>query len=392
MATLRDILKLELPSLPAGLLRTHELDTKITNVYLANGAPCSTHAQVFREWPGPSNNVSRWFLLENGMAIGLEGECDQPVAVARFPLNKIRYLDWNRLRTCRLVHQAGSFTKAGQILDITQSAVSRQVAAVERELGCDLFIRSSSGLILTEVGEYFMDTINHMWETLDLGLARINEIRDAPQGPLRLTTTEAFGAAWLSSRITRFHQQYPDIEVSLLLIDNAELDLTQRDADCAIRFRHPTDPRLVRRFIADFSYHIYASQDYLKERGVPKTLDDLENHSLIVYGDGFGDSPVEDINWLLTVGLPEGTSRTADLRVNNIYGIYRAVEAGMGLAALPFYMSERSDSLVKVLPEVAGPPIPVFFVYREELRSSRRIAALREFILSEVRAGWVRKG
>jgi DNA-binding transcriptional LysR family regulator len=297
-------------------------------------------------------------------------------------------MDWNRLRTCRVVHRAGSFTKAGQMLNLTQSAVSRQVAAVEAELGGDIFLRNNDGLVPTEMGISFLETIDRMWQALELGLAQLNELKDDPQGPLTLTTTAGFGSAWLSSRMKKFNDRYPNIEVTLLLVDNAELDLRQREADCAIRFQHPTEPRLVRRFIDDYSYHIFGSREYIERRGMPTSLDDLENHQLIVYGDGIGQPPIEKINWLLTEGMPEGMTRKASLRVNSVYGIYRAVEAGLGLAALPFYMSERSAKLIEVLPDIAGPSIPVYFVYPEELGPSRRIAALRDFIIEEIRATW----
>ncbi|MDH3667553.1 MAG: LysR substrate-binding domain-containing protein, partial [Paracoccaceae bacterium] len=145
---------------------------------------------------------------------------------------------------------------------------------------------------------------------------------------------------------------------------------------------------LVRRFIDDYSYHIYGSQEYLDRRGIPHALADLDDHSLIVYGDGVGHPPIEKIDWLLTEGMPEGQSREAGLRINSVYGIYRAVESGLGLAALPFYMSERSDHLIEVLPDVTGPPIPVYFVYPEELGPSRRIAALRDFIVEKMKMAW----
>lgn len=388
MPMLRNILSKEGLELPASALRSSELEANVAEMFLATGAPCGAHSALFRPWPGPEKNVSRWFVLEDGMAIGLTGKPDQPEGVVRFPFNKINHLDWNRIRTCRVVHRAGSFTKAGQILDITQSAVSRQIAALEHDLGSDLFIRGGAGLVPTEAGEYFLDTVERMWEALALGLARLNELREEPEGPLALTTTEGFGSAWLASRISRFHEIYPHIEVSLLLIDNAELNLRQREADCAIRFQHPVEPLLVRKFIGDFSYHVYGSRSYLERKGIPETLDDLEHHDLIVYGDGIGRPPVEKINWLLTEGMPEGTMRHPAAQINSVYGIYRAVESGMGLAALPFYMSERSEELVEVLPDVGGPPIPVYFVYPEELRPSRRISVLRDFLVSEMRASW----
>ena len=297
-------------------------------------------------------------------------------------------VDWNRLRTFQVVIEFGSFTKAALELDLSQSAVSRQIASLERELGTALFIRSRSGLVLTEAGEFFLETVNEMSKHLKLGLARLNELRSEPVGPLRVTTTVGFGSAWLTSRINRFHTHYPDIQVSLLLVDNVELDLLEREADCAIRFHPPTDMNLVQRYIAAFSYRIYSSRTYLESHGTPATLDDLAEHDLIVYGDEVGAPPVERINWLLTEGMPEGEMRTAALRVNSVYGIYRAVESGMGIAALPFYMSERSDEIVELFPEIEGPSIPVYFVYPEELRPSRRIDAIRDFLVDEIQASW----
>ena len=297
-------------------------------------------------------------------------------------------MDWNRLRTFRIVTEVGSFTKAGNELGLTQSAVSRQIAGLEKELGTALFIRSGRGLVLTEGGEYFLETVKEMSKHLDLGLARLNELRAMPEGPLRVTTTVGFGSAWLTSRINRFHELYPDIQVSLLLADNLELDLLRRDADCAIRFQPPTDLNLIKRYIASFSYKIYGSKTYLEEHGTPETLDDLAKHELIVYGDDAWALPVERINWLLTEGMPAGEMRKPALRVNSIYGIYRAVESGMGIAALPFYMSERSEELVELFPEIEGPSIPVYFVFPEELRPSRRIDAIRDFLLEEIQKSW----
>ncbi len=300
-------------------------------------------------------------------------------------------VDWRRLRTFQIVADLCSFTKAGRELGLTQSAVSRQIAALEQDLGTSLFIRSGSGLVLTDKGEYFSLSVREMSKHLALGLSRLNELKAKPEGPLRITTTVGFGSAWLTGRINRFHSLYPDIQVSLLLTDNVDLDISNRQADCAIRFQPPTDLNLVRKQIATFSYKIFSSKRYLSKRSAPKTLDDLADHDLIVYGSEVGGPPIERINWILGEGMPEGTKRVPALRVNSVYGIYRAVESGMGIAALPFYMSERSDDLVELFPEVEGPTIPVYFVYPEELIPSRRIEAVRDFLIEEIKASWATK-
>ena len=181
-----------------------------------------------------------------------------------------------------------------------------------------------------------------------------------------------------------FHQLYPDISVSLLLVDNLELDLSLRQADCALRFARQTQLNLVQRYLMKIHYRVFASRDYLDAHGTPETLDDLAKHELIVYGDEV-PAPVDHINWLLTMDMPEGETREPALRVNSVYGIYRAVESGLGIAALPYYMSERSPNLIEILPKLKGPAIEVFFVYPEELRHSRRIQVVRDFLVEQVK-------
>lgn len=293
-------------------------------------------------------------------------------------------IDWRRLHTFLTVAEAGSFTRAGRELNLSQSAVSRQVSLLEETLSTSLFHRNSRGLVLTEAGEDFYETIRAMANKLAMGVARINERQEKPEGPLKITTSVAFGSSWLTSRMNLFHQLYPDISVSLLLVDNLELDLSLRQADCALRFARQTQLNLVQRYLMKIHYRVFASRDYLDAYGTPETLDDLANHELIVYGDEV-PAPVDHINWLLTMDLPEGETREPALRVNSVYGIYRAVESGLGIAALPYYMSERSPNLIEILPKLKGPAIEVFFVYPEELRHSRRIQVVRDFLVEQVK-------
>ena len=292
--------------------------------------------------------------------------------------------DWNRLRLFHAVANAGSFTRAGKNLNLSQSAVSRQISALETSLKVSLFHRHARGLVLTESGEEFIRTVREMSSTLALGLASINESREKPQGPLKITTSVAFGSAWLTARMNLFHKLYPDITVSLLLVDNLELDLTLRQADVAIRFERPTQMNLVQRQLMSIHYHVFASREYLDAHGVPQSPADLDNHEIIVYGDDV-PAPVANINWLLEAGTPPDEPREPALRVNSVYGIYRAVCSGLGIAALPYYLSDESPSLVEILTDLEGPSIDCYFVYPEELRHSKRISVVRDFLLEQVR-------
>ena len=221
-----------------------------------------------------------------------------------------------------------------------------------------------------------------MLARLSTTMAQISDSRERPEGPLKVTTTVAFGSVWLTSRMKRFIELYPDIDVSLVLADT-ELDLAMRQADVAIRMTPPHQPDLVQRHLMTLRYHICASPEYLKSRGIPKKAEDLNEHQIIVYGDD-ARPPTPRVNWLLEAGVANGGKRRAVLKVNSIYGIFRAVQAGLGIAALPNYMSRESGDLVEVLPELRGPEVDAFFVYPEELRHSMRIAVFRDFLVHNI--------
>ncbi|MEW5707402.1 MAG: LysR family transcriptional regulator [Pseudomonadota bacterium] len=289
-------------------------------------------------------------------------------------------MDWDRLRVFHAVAESGSFTRAGRRLNLSQSAVSRQISALEESLKISLFHRHARGLVLTEQGEELYAVVQDVADRLSLALARINESREQPEGPLKITTTVTFGSAWLTARLNQFHLKYPEISVSLILTDTADLDLSSRQADMAIRFQPQTQPNLVQRRLMKIRYHLFASKDYLKRHGVPLQPEDLDRHELIVYGEDV-PQPMKNMNWILDLGARH--KRKPALRVNSVYGIYRAVRSGLGIAALPYYLSDESPELVEVLPEVEGPTSEAYIVYPEELRHSKRIAVLRDFLIQQ---------
>ncbi len=291
-------------------------------------------------------------------------------------------MDWDKLRVFHTVAEAGSFTHAGERLNLSQSAVSRQISALEESLDQLLFHRHARGLILTEQGELLHRTVRRVYQELVMAESRLSDSRERPSGPLKISTTVAFGSSWLTPRIKEFVEFYPDIEVSLLLTDG-EVDLSMREADIAIRMEPPRQPDLIqRRFLTLFT-HIYASHGYLQRNGVPQKVEDLDHHRIIIYGFDT-PPPVASVNWLLDVGARPDKRRQPVLRVNNLYGVYRAARSGLGLAALPDYMIPDDVDITRVLPDLSGPTIQAYFVYPEELRHSKRISIFREFLLQNV--------
>ncbi|MCL2596053.1 MAG: LysR family transcriptional regulator, partial [Promicromonosporaceae bacterium] len=177
-------------------------------------------------------------------------------------------MDWDKLRVFHAVAEAGSFTHAGDTLNLSQSAVSRQISALEETLQVPLFHRHARGLILTEQGEALNRTVREVFAKLAITEALLTESREKPAGRLKVTTTVSFGASWLTPRLHEFLDAYSDVSISLLL-DDADLDLAMREADVAIRMHPPKQPDLVQRHLMSIEWQVYASPKYLKTHGVP---------------------------------------------------------------------------------------------------------------------------
>ncbi len=290
-------------------------------------------------------------------------------------------MDWDKLRVFHAVAEAGSFTHAGDTLNLSQSAVSRQISALEEALQVPLFHRHARGLILTEQGESLNRTVREVFAKLAMTEALLTESKEKPAGRLKVTTTVGFGASWLAPRLAGFLEAYPDVSMTLLL-DDTDLDLAMREADVAIRMHPPKQPDLVQRHLMAIDWHVMASPDYLKKHGTPQKAEDLDNHKIILFGNY--RPPVPDVDWLAEVGRRPGSPRKPLLEVNSLQAMTEAVRSGLGIAALPDYLANDAEGLVRVMPDLKAPRVDVFFVYPEELRNSKRVAVFRDFLLARL--------
>ena len=288
-------------------------------------------------------------------------------------------MDWDKLRIFHAVADAGSLTHAGDTLHLSQSAVSRQVRALEESLDATLFHRHARGLILTEQGELLFDATHAMSKRLDAAAARIRDSEDEVYGELRVTTTTGFGSLWLAPRLPHLYKKYPDLKVDLMLEERV-LDLPMREADVAIRMKEPSQADLIRKRLMHIRMRLYASADYLAERGNPESLNDLSAHRLICQNPNAHQvaAGATLIQKLLTY-QPQST-----LTVNNYFGVLQGVIHNLGIGVLPSYVTHDFPDLVRVLPETDNAEVPVFLAYPEELRHSRRIAAFRDFVQDEI--------
>jgi DNA-binding transcriptional LysR family regulator len=211
--------------------------------------------------------------------------------------------------------------------------------------------------------------------------ALLTESKEKPAGRLKVTTEVGFGASWLAPRLHSFLDTYPDVSVTLLL-DDTDLDLAMREADVAIRMHPPKQPDLVQRHLMAIQWQVCASPDYLKKYGTPQRPEELDSHRLILFGDY--RPPVSDINWLSEAGRRAGSPRRALLEVNSLHAMLLAIQAGVGIGAVPDYMANETNGLVRILADLKSPKVDVYFVYPEELRNSKRVSVFRDFLLARL--------
>ncbi|NNE57810.1 MAG: LysR family transcriptional regulator [Hellea sp.] len=294
-------------------------------------------------------------------------------------------LDWDKLKTFHAAAEAGSLTAAAEVLHISQSAVSRQIASLEDRLSTPLFHRHARGLTLTEEGRLLYLTAKDMAKKVALVQAQVLDSRGKPQGTLRVSTPISLGSNWLMSVLPEFMKAYPDIDLQIILEDE-EHDLSAMDVDCSLRPWPTTEGDVIERRLGTISQSLYASDKYLAQHGAPTSLEDLDNHQIIAFGELI-PRRLHSTNWALTAGREPGDPRKPLMQVNNLHGIMRAAEAGIGIIGIPDYMISMSRQLVRVLPQVRGEPFDVYFVYPSELRGSMKAKVFREFLV-KVTKNW----
>jgi len=288
-------------------------------------------------------------------------------------------MDWDKLRIFHAVADAGSLTHAGDTLHLSQSAVSRQIRALEESLNTVLFHRHARGLILTEQGELLFDATKTMTKRIDAAAARIRDSEEEVFGELRVTTTTGIGTIWLAPRLYKLYETYPDLKIDLMMEERV-LDLPMREADVAIRMKEPSQADLIRKRLMFVRIGLYATREYIARHGAPETLDDMKNHRLI-FQNPKSPQVLAGQNLVRELMTHEIGST---LTVNNYFGVLQAAIHNLGIGMLPDYVTHAIDTMVRVLPDVESMEVPVYLAYPEELRHSKRIEAFRDFVENEI--------
>ena len=292
-------------------------------------------------------------------------------------------LDWDKLRIFHAAAETGSFTHAADKLHLSQSAISRQVSALEADINTKLFHRHARGLILTEQGELLYRTAHEVLMKLEMVKMQLTETTEKPTGRLRITTTVGLGQGWLTDKVQEFLSLYPEMQVQLIL-DNEELDVNMRHADCAIRLREPQQSDLIQRKLFTVHMHVYAAPSYINRYGEPQSIDDLDHHKIITFGEP-APNYLLDVNWLQIAGRDSDNPRPSVLQINSLTSIKRAALLGIGIAMLPDYIVGRDPGLVQLVTGADVPSFDTYFCYPSELKNAAKLKVFRDFIVAKAR-------
>ncbi|MDA8032279.1 MAG: LysR family transcriptional regulator, partial [Alphaproteobacteria bacterium] len=288
-------------------------------------------------------------------------------------------MNWDKLRSFHLVAEHRNIAHASEHANISPSAMSRQIAALEKSLGGKLFHRHARGLSLTEQGQILYETVHEMMEKLAVVESQIGESRSQPRGTLRIGSGISVGGDWISPLLAKFIDRYPDIRIQLTLSDH--LNVTAGEVDVAFLYERPTSANLVQRRIMGFQLAAYAAPAYLAVHGFPKTLGDLDNHRIITYDN---DMHFKGSEWLVAQGRRAGRERRSVFSTNNTFAMRRAASTGMGIASIPTFMARGRADLVRVLTDEQCPNFDLWAVYPDALRGNRRVQAIIELSLIHI--------
>ena len=292
-------------------------------------------------------------------------------------------MDWDKLRIFHAAAEAGSFTHAGDTLRMSQSAVSRQVSALERDLKVPLFHRHARGLVLTEQGEMLFRTASEILNKLSTAETLLADTTTKPTGDLRVTAATGIGTVWITQRIREFLELYPDIRVELILNDD-QIDISMRAADVAIWTSEPQQSDLIRRPLFTMQIHAYASPGYIKKFGAAVSLDQLDRHRIVSYS-GTPAPHLSAIRWLEIAGREGREPRRAAFIANSVLAMKYAIRSGVGIGLVPDYLADGETDMVPVLRDVELPNMQIYFVFPEELKSAKKVQVFRDFLLAKAR-------
>lgn len=289
---------------------------------------------------------------------------------------------WDLYRSFLAVASEGSLSAAARTLGVTQPSVGRQVRQLESALEVTLFTRSPQGLALTEAGRELVAHAQAMASASAALRRAASGGRKEVRGVVRITCSEVIGGAVLPAMLTTFHQQHPGISIELSVSDEPE-NLLRKDADIAVRMLRPSQGALVAKCVGTIGMGLYAHQRYLSAHGMPKTLDELDQHVLI----GFDrETPaIRAMRGRLASRALFARERFA-LRTDSALAQLAAIGAGFGIGICQHALAQRHSALVHVLPQAFKLDLDTWMVMHEDLRANHRVRLMYDYLAGKLAA------
>jgi DNA-binding transcriptional LysR family regulator len=309
---------------------------------------------------------------------------------------RFRNFDWEKAKNFYYVAKCGSFANAARFLNISQSALSRQVIYLEQQLGCPLFARHSGGIHLTRKGSELFDLVEATFIGF-IGFTRSThtQVSNGKKRKIRIATSHSVAAYLLNDLILEYNQEHPHF-IFELIGDDRLTDVLLNDVDVAIR---PIDLQLEdvsksqpvqQEFLFSAEKKLYASVEYLEKYGEPQTVEDLKNHHLIGYVHP-QEHPYSEVNWILKLGMPKGQLHQPVFASNSIECAISAAEKGIGIVSNYDEIALIKKSRLKnILPDVKCQALSEYFIYQNYLKGDKEIMDLKEYLQEKLRSPQVR--
>jgi len=285
--------------------------------------------------------------------------------------------DWNRARAFLVTAEEGSLSAAARALGMTQPTLGRQVTGLENELGVALFERGGRGLELTPSGLELLDHVRAMGDAANSFSLTATGRSTAIEGNICISATEVMAAFTLPPILSKFRKLEPGIDIELIA-SNSSSDLKRREADIAVRAFRPTQGDLIARKLRGSKFHLYASADYLNRIGNPSSPAEFDSADFI---------GIDRSNLLINALNPQGfnlTLKNFSVIAENHLVLWELVKNGLGIAYMAEETGDNEPGVRRVLPDLPALPGEVWLVAHRELKTSRRIRLVFDFLVAEL--------
>lgn len=287
--------------------------------------------------------------------------------------NSIERLDWDDLRVFLDVARVGSLTKAARVLKVDHSTVSRRLSRLEFAIGATLFERSRGGVTLTEMGVAVMRRADEL--AAGIRNLRADVSGSSTAGVVRLATMEGIASLWLTPRLHVLQARAPDLRLELVT-SAQQVRVNRREADLFLSFFRPTGRNLTSARLGRFTTSLWASPDYVKQHGTPKSAGDLARHAFVGYIEEL--VVVDAVRWLEELVPDPQLVFTSNSMISQL----GAARGGLGIVCLPSFSGAAQSGLVKILPNALQGQRELWLSVHADLAASPRIKVVTDTLQS----------